>query len=517
MSRSPHRTVRSHSPSSSRCERAPLRKRLAPIAAAAAAATCAAHAPAQSPPTTPAATSTAAAEKPLLEIALFGDQRLAIPGWEGARSWIEGRWRSEHWSHFETPATDGDYDYGQFRFRHGLAQKLGKAEFAFEWQAAHLFGVDDDAPVGPGRNYRDANRSHSPEELTVRQLWAEVDLDGGFARAGRQLHEDNAGLKYDDAAFQWLRDRGNARLVGTLDWPLGGRTYDGFTYRRESERFLGRFFAFEANEGAFDIDDGTDSLENLHLAGGELIAKRGSCLADSELRLFGVAFRDDRAAARTKFGDDLFTTTVGMQSATRHATDAGAFDLFLWGAVQRGDAGTRAQRAGAWIGEAGWRFESLGWKPWLRIGHARAQGDTNPGDREVNDFYNGLPTNHAYYGFADLFALTNLRNSYLDLLLDPHPQLRLTASAHVFAAASGGSRATFGSGAFTGGSFGYGTFATTSRNFGRELDVTARFSSSDKKLYALLGWTLFRGGTAFERLFATADAQFAYLELGFKF
>lgn len=467
-------------------------------------------------PGAPPAPTTAEAP-PLLDLKFADDLRLTVPGWEGARFWMEGRWRSEHWSHFETPATDGDYDFGHFRFRQGLAQKFGPVEFGFEWQSANVFGVDVDAPVGPGKNYIDANRSGSPQDLTVRQLWVDLAFDGSQARLGRQVYEDNAGVKYDDGAFQWLRDRGNARLVGNLDWTAGGRNWDGVSWQRESKEWLARAIAFEANVGAFDIDDGSDSLEDVQVGGLEIVSKRGTCVDSTELRAFGYAFRDDRPAAQAKFGDGLFATTAGAQATSRFATGPGALDLFLWGALQRGDAGARAQRAGAWVAEAGYRLDSVAWKPWFRVGHARAQGDSDATDGEVNDFYNGLPTNHTYYGFADLFALTNLRNSYFDLILDPHPQLRFMASAHLFAAASGGSRATFGSGAFTESTYGFGTFATTSRNFGKELDLTLRATTADKRFHALLGWSLFRGGTAFERLFTTADAQFAYLELGFKF
>ncbi|MBM4013564.1 MAG: hypothetical protein FJ293_01180 [Planctomycetes bacterium] len=467
----------------------------------------------------PAGNPVAAADavKPLFRLDLGDTTLLEVPGWEGARFWIEGRWRSEYWAHFDTPATDGRYDFSHFRFRQGMAQTVGPAEFGFEWQSTNVFGVDPDAPVGPGKAYLDANGSRSPQNLTIRQLYAELDAGGTKLRGGRQLLEDGGAVKYDDGAFQWVRDRGNGRLIGNLEWPGGGRSYDGLSLRREEGGWIARAIAFEVNQGAFEVDDGGDSLENLHVGGIELINRRGGLLADAELRGFAYVFRDDRAVTRTKFGDDLFTTTAGGQFAARRPVGGGVGDLFLWGAVQRGDAGTRAQRAGAWIAETGYRLEDVAWKPWLRLGHTRAQGDSEAADGEVNDFFNGTPTNHPYYGFVDLFALSNLRNTYVDLILDPHPQLRFMASAHLLAGNHDDSRATFGSGAFTEKSFGYGTFATTSRNFGKELDLTLRATTADKRHYLLLGWSWFRGGTAFERLFDDANATFGYLEAGFRF
>ncbi len=472
---------------------------------------------AQMPPSAAAAPAAGDAARPLFRLEVGETRLLELPGWPGARFWIEGRWRSEHGSHFETPASDGDYDFSHFRFRQGLAQSVGPAEFGFEWQSTNVFGVDRDASVGPGKNYVDANQSGSPQDVTVRQRYAEIDAGGTKLRGGRQLHEDNAGVKYDDGAFQWVRDRGNARLVGNLDWTAAGRTFDGLSLRREEGAWVARAIAFEVNQGAFEIDDGGDSLENLHVGGLELINRRGELLADAELRGFAYVFRDDRSVTRTKFGDDLFTTTAGGQYAARRAVGVGTLDAFVWGAIQRGDAGTRSQRAGAWIAETGWRLEDVAWKPWLRLGHARGQGDSEATDGEVNDFFNGAPTNHTYYGFADLFALSNLRNSYVDLILDPHPQLRFIASAHLFAGNHDDSKATFGSGAFTESGYGYGTFATTSRNFGKELDLTLRATTADRRHHLLLGISWFRGGTAFERLFAESDATFAYVEAGFRF
>lgn len=469
---------------------------------------------AAAPPADAAATS----DRPKLFELEFGDTKLAVPGWAGAKFWAEGRWRSEHWSHFEAPGKDGDYAFNQFRFRQGLSQKVGFAEIGFEWQTVHAFGLDDDPTAGPGKNYADFNRSSSPQSLSVRQLWVDLDCGGAFVRGGRQLYEDNAGVKYDDAAFQWVRERGNARLVGNLDWTAAGRTWDGVSFRREDPSWLVRAVAFEANEGAFDVEDANESLEDVQVGGLELISKRGALVPGSEARLFGYAFRDDRAVTVARFGDELFVTTAGAQLATRFAAGPGAFDGFAWVALQRGDAGARAQRSGAWILETGYRFEELAWKPWLRAGHARGQGDSSSTDGEVNDFHNGLPTNHTYYGFIDLFALTNLRDSYVDFILDPHPQLRFMASAHVFAANDGDAKTSFGSGAFTTSNYGYGTFSTTSRNLGQELDLTLRATTTGKRVHALLGWSCFKGGTAFERLFpAESDITLGYLEVGFKF
>ncbi len=466
----------------------------------------------QAPPqSTPAAPS----RPPLVDVEFAGG-RFTLEGWEGLRHWAEARWRAESWSQLEKPGQHGRYDFEHVRVREGLAQKIGPAEFGFEWQAVSVFGVDEDASSGPGRNYVDANGNGSPQSLSFRQLYVELDVSGAIMRAGRQLYEDGTGLKYDDAPFQYVRDRGNARLLGNLDWTAAGRTFDGLSIQRDDERWALRAFGFEANEGAFEVDHAGDSLHDVEIGGFELLSRRGALVPGAELRAFAFLFRDDRSVTATRLGDELQAEVAGAQVAWRRQLGAGSADLFLWGAHETGDAGTRGLRAGAWIAEAGYRQDELPLKPWLRIGHARGQGDSNPNDGEVNDFYNGVPTNHTYYGYADLFALTNLRDSWVDLILDPHPQVRFVAGFHHFALNDGDGAATAGSGPFNERSSGYASTATTSRNLGTELDLTLRATTAGRRVYGLLGYSRFQGGTAYDRLFRESDVGFAYVEVGIK-
>ncbi len=493
--------------------RAPQRKLSRPLIELAVGAACLLQVPAtgvvpQAAPPAPA--------KPLIEIG-WGDHPLRIEGWEGLKFWMEGRWRVEQWRHLEKPGQDGSYNYEHTRVRQGLSQTLGPVELGFEWQAVNLFGVDPRVPAGPGKNYRDANSGGSPQSLSIRQLYGALDVGGPKLRVGRQLYEDSGGIKCDDPSFQYVRDRGNARLVGTLDWPASGRTFDGVSIGSDSAKWLLRGIGFEANEGAFDIDDSGDSLADVRIAGVEVVSKVGTLVPNTELRAFGFDFRDDRAPTTAKFGDDLQADLVGVQAASRIKLGPGAVDGWFWAAHESGDAGTRSLRAGAWIAEAGYRFEEAPLRPWLRIGQARAQGDASTSDGTVSNFYNGLPTNHTYYGYADLFGFTNLRDTYVDLLLDPHPQVRFVAGWHAFALQHEKGGIVSGSGPFTQGSFGYATLPATSRNLGRELDLTLRATSPGKRVFALLGWSRFWGGTAYERAFTRADVSFTYLEVGFKF
>jgi hypothetical protein len=469
------------------------------------------------PPPKPAQDGGAKSDSTTLLAVDQTDWKLSVHKVEGLRTWAELRGRAEAWSYLHNPSTDGRYGYQQLRFRAGVEQTIGNVRIGGEGQTVNLWGVPAHASGGPGKNYYDADHSRSPESVSVRQLYADVLFDSDTLRVGRQIESDGAGVKYDDAAFQYVRDRGNERLVGPADWVAGGRSFDGLSLTHEQPNLFLKAYAFEANAGAFEVEQEGASLRTSDVAGLDVIWKRGTLVPDTELRAFGVVFHDDRNATVAKLGDEVLIETIGAQAASRVELGPGSADLFLWGARQSGDAGTKTQRSGAWIAEAGYRLDHAPLAPWLRVGHARGEGDRDKNDHQNNDFYNGLPTNHMYYGYADLFALTNLRDSYVDLILDPRDDLRFMATYHYFASSNGASPTTFGSGAYNDKSFGYGTFATTSSHLGEELDLTLRWTSKSRKSWALLGYSRFFGATAFERLFAEDDVSFGYLELGTRF
>jgi hypothetical protein len=468
------------------------------------------------PPARGQETGVAAEETPpLMEFDLFG-RHVHVPGWQGFESWAELRFRSERFHHLRNPGQDSTQDFEHLRFRHGLSQVLGPAEIGFEWQTMNVFGVDPDAAVGPAGLYLGVNRSTSPESISVRQGWVEVDLGGPTARFGRQLVAEDSGLRYDDAAFQMVRDRGNARLVGNLDWVAGGRSYDGVTLASQGEEWVARAFGLEVNRGAFDVEHQGQSLDDVQIGGLELSNRRGALVPGTELGAFAYVFHDERAVTIGALGDELLAQTLGGRVATRGKIGPGHADLFLWYARQHGDSGGQRLQADAWIAEAGYQLGSAPLKPWVRVGHARGSGDGSATDGASNNFHNGVPTNHTYYGYADLFALTNLRNTYVDLILSPAPDVKLAATFHDFALNDDGAGFFAGSGPFNEAAFGYAATAVTSRNLGQELDLTLRVTSSDRGAWVLLGYSRFWGDTAFERLFTRDDVSFAYVEVGWR-
>ena len=105
-----------------------------------------------------------------------------------------------------------------------------------------------------------------------------------------------------------------------------------------------------------------------------------------------------------------------------------------------------------------------------------ASGDSNPNDGDHQTFFNLLPTNHIYYGFADQLALQNVVNPFVQLRLAPHEMLGLNLFVHWFRLADDHDARYSGTGVYNTQTFGFQ--AEASRGFshvGREYDVVATF------------------------------------------
>jgi hypothetical protein len=99
-----------------------------------------------------------------------------------------------------------------------------------------------------------------------------------------------------------------------------------------------------------------------------------------------------------------------------------------------------------------------------------ASGDGS-GDRH-NTFFNMLPTNHLYYGFADQLAFQNLVDIVLQLKFQPHERVGINFMFHQFYLAKKNDAQYFGTGAFNKEIYGYGAGASGGHNnFAQEIDI----------------------------------------------
>src|SRR5262249_4204227 len=132
----------------------------------------------------------------------------------------------------------------------------------------------------------------------------------------------------------------------------------------------------------------------------------------------------------------LSLVTLGSSLLGVYPAGPGKLDVLFFGAGQLGTYNRLDHAAWAALVEAGYQLPEVFAKPWLGAGVNAASGDHDPTDGDHGTFFNMLPTNHLYYGFADQIALQNIVNPFVQLRFTPHPTLALNLFAHWFRLAS---------------------------------------------------------------------------------
>ncbi|MCH8856865.1 MAG: alginate export family protein [Proteobacteria bacterium] len=227
-----------------------------------------------------------------------------------------------------------------------------------------------------------------------------------------------------------------------------------------------RFLTYDRREPVVHRDDPRRPQKVDHLV--ELDA-----LDDTELTAFFLGYSDGRDPTDVVglFGD-IEIYTVGGSWIGVYPLGPGKFDVILWGALQFGsytDSTSSGVRdldhvAGALLAEFGYQPTEVWAKPWLRAGVNFASGDSDSDDGSHNTFFNLLPTNHLYYGYADQLAFQNLVDLFLQLKLTPLPKVGIEIAFHQFWLHERKDLRYFGTGAFTRSALGLGGSSSSGSN-----------------------------------------------------
>jgi hypothetical protein len=475
----------------------------------------------------PAAAAPAAADR-------FGPELAWTSGPNRFSLNLQSRFRWERWE----ALTNRDDNFYAFRTR--LA-----GEYAFkdhfrvvaEGQLTNLLDLDSTAS-GVAFQYRSNahhGRANSIDDLAMRQLFVQAGLDAeNWLRVGRQ--DINAGtmIRYDEPSWTYLKNnRLSQRLVGTVDWSHGARSFDGVTALMEQDGHVLHLYAAQPTTGVYEIEDSYEFLDHVIFGGLDWTVERGTWLPNTELGAFFVGYSDDRQMSRLAppaagvvppFFGEIKTYTFGFSALGVYPLGPGNLDALFWGAAQLGQyidstsTGNRRldQLAGAVIGEIGYQLPEVWAKPWLRVGVNMATGDNEPNDGDRNTFFNILPTNHLYYGYADQLAFSNLIDLLAQLKLAPLPKLELELAFHQFWLYSQNDFRYFGTGAFTRRSLGYGrTPSNGANNVGQEIDFVVGYELN-KQLKLLAGASHLSGGKVLSS-FADNDVNWAFIQVAFRY
>jgi hypothetical protein len=426
------------------------------------------------------------------------------------------RLRTEFW---RARASHTDTFYAA-RTRVGLKYSYGSLLTLFgEFQDARIYSLSPNSSGVAGVYRAFSNgRSHTDSQR-VRQLWLDVKpIEGLGIRIGRQDIKLGTEVMYPEANWKYVKiKRGSQRLVGTVGWSHGERSNDGIRVSYDTGEGHHLYaFAARPTTGVFDIRDAYERQDDINYGGISWTVKRDTWLPNTEVRLFGLGYGDDRSISDGGLPNSVTVYTGGASVIGFYPLGPGTLDLLVWGAYQFGRFNRLDHSAGAAILEAGYQLTEVPLKPWFRLGMNFASGDGDPTDGDHHTFFNMLPTNHLYYGFADQWAFQNLVDWFAQLMLKPHEKVSLNLMLHQYYLANDDDARYFGTGAFNKKIFGFGAQASRGHQAGgTEIDAVASYAFN--KHLSIQGGYAYMWGRGIFNTSRNKDVSFGYLQLTLKY
>jgi len=427
------------------------------------------------------------------------------------------RSRVEWWDAYATETDSFVGTRARVRLSYGWA---GKLLLVGEVQAQRLDSMEETG-TGAIATYRAANNNqYEADGVDMRLLFAELrPVEGAWLRLGRQEVKLGSEVLYPEPDWRYLKAaRVGERLVGTVGWSHVERSYDGASGSWDLGGHTLYGFLAGPTTGVFTADDAYDIQHDIAVGGLSWTVERGAWLPNTELSLFALDYEDDRNPSRGGLpgGDGVHVTAVGAHSVGVYPLGPGKADLLLWAAGQGGRYDGVNHQAWAALAEAGYQWPDCFAKPWLRAGVNVASGDSNPADDDHTTFFNVLPTNHLYYGFADQLAFQNLLNPFVQLRLAPHPMLGVNLFVHWFRLMDEDDSRYSGTGAATRNAFGFAAQDPGGeRDVGTEYDVVLTFTPHRTVTFET-GFSWLDGGDVF-RGRPDRDVGFGYVSLELRY
>jgi hypothetical protein len=341
--------------------------------------------------------SAAAAEPPAQQVAptATGLVNERLPKW--IRLSGELRFREEGF--FGNRFTDGNDDmYLLQRVRLGVdLQPLPWLRMFAQGQDSRVWFTDRASPA-PHRDSAD-----------LRQAWVQIGRGERAAvtlRAGRQ-----------ELAF------GEERLVGASNWGNTARTFDAVRLGLRRGGYHADVFASSVvvpRDHAFDRHTQGDNLHGIYGGIDTLIP---------EAVIEPYAFWRVSPAARGEMGvpGRLDSKTAGFRWNGKLPQN---FEYTAEMALQRGSWAGDSVSAWAGFWRLGRLFNSIAWRPRVRLEVNHASGDSNPADGRHETFDVLYPTAHDKYGMTDQAGWKNISHIGIIGEFRPRRALVLQVKAH---------------------------------------------------------------------------------------
>ena len=328
--------------------------------------------------------------------------------------------------------------------------------------------------------------TNSNDSLTdLHQAYFQVNdflKPGGSLRAGRQE------LTY-----------GSDRLIGRGNWDNVGRSFDAVRMGYASKGWGSDWFAAKVvDRRQTERGDRDQYLYGLY---NQFFRQQ-----PRHLDVYGILFRDGlRATGEIPAAGQKATEimTVGLRSEGKIGTGVN-YDVEF--ANQFGHRGFDPHSARAFAGKF---YSTLEEAHQLRWGfeYDVATGDRDPSDGRSGEFFNLFPTNHQYYGYADLMGWRNMQDFRPMFTVTPVRSLQFDIDYHRFYLLAARGPWKNASGAV----LGFEPTGESGTHVGDELDFTLAFPLR-KHLKILSGYSLFLPGEFASKTRGEDKQHFVYLQ-----
>ena len=304
---------------------------------------------------------------------------------------------------------------------------------------------------------------------------------------------------------EWIY--GEERLVGAFGWDHVGRSFDAARLRNRTGPWTNDFFwgrMVDVRRNGARARAGQQDLSGFYLA-------RAPKDSPARVELYGLFLRDGLRTSGEIVGAPRQTVRIATLGFRRVYRPKTGWRYSVENAWQFGERGPDAHRAVMLVGTGGYAWGGR-WQPRVQFEYDVATGDNNPTDGKSREFHNLFPTNHPFYGYADLAGLRNLHDFRGMAAVTPHPKITLELDYHRFLLAS--PRGPWKNAA--GRVLGFDPLARFGRDLGHEVDVTFRLPL-DKRLSFLAGYSAFIPGNFAIRTRGPETNHFAYIQTTFQF
>lgn len=375
---------------------------------------------------------------------------------------------------------DSETHFVTSRFRVGARLEWHALRMRVQAQEARDFGT-----VPPGTE---------ASNFGVHQSYAELFRERSFLRVGRQ-----------EVAY------GDERLVGPLDWASLARSFDGVRAHHVVGDFsFDAMAAIVSYQQRLTVQAATPTTPAVYArTGGDTFAaaQLGFAPADAFHGELLYLYRRDRATVAVPTNDRRISAI-----SLRAAGDVGsrfryvAEGIFEFGADQRAQFLAYAALADVFV-----KFPSAA-PTTLGTGFALGSGDRAG---RVGEFENFFPTNHKFYGYADLFGLRNLVEGHASITQQfAERKAQVQLQAYAFFLEQTTARWTNAGGAVVAAA----NASNTDRYVGFETDATVSYRVHE--LFTVSGgYSIFVPGAAADTLLANPSSplqHWAFLMLDFR-